>query len=178
MNKIITLLGKKMILSVAIVTIVVGGAIYIGASRTETLPASESSAEEKTSKLAVGGGDSNDVNTQWNDAVGGTKSMPENWPKDAPRAYSGALLLVSVTKNLGTGKQDPSVNYFTDASPVEVTDYYVKGLDENGWKIEANADSPAGYRVITAKKDTRSFFAFISIVQVEGKTGVTSGVNF
>jgi hypothetical protein len=42
-----------------------------------------------------------------------------------------------------------------------VIDYYTKGLNASGWKIDASAEL-AGYWVITAKKDTRSFFAYIS----------------
>lgn len=177
MNKIFTVFGKNTIIVLAGVIVVAGG-VYVQVNRQKTTSKTPEVAPINSAKSAVTGSDSAYVNTQWNDAVGGTKGMPENWPKDVPSAYAGATLMASLTKNLGTGKQDPSVNYFTNVSGVEVTDYYIKGLNENGWKIEANADSPAGYRVITAKKDTRSFYAFISVVQVEGKTGVTSGVTF
>ncbi len=177
MNKVFTVLGKNTVIALLGV-IVVAGLVYVEAGKQKTTAETSEVVPVISAKSAVTGNDSDYVNTQWNDAVGGTKGMPENWPKDAPRAYSGAMLMASLTKDPGTGKQNPSVNYFTNVSGVEVTDYYVKGLNENGWKIEANADSPAGYRVITAKKDTRSFYAFISVVQVEGKTGVTSGVTF
>lgn len=167
MNTIIALSSKKIFLGIIGVSIVAGG-IYVGMIRS-------SSAVVPKDKLSTTT-DSSYKNTQWNDAVGGTKGMPSNWPKDAPVALVGATLMSSLTKNLGTGKMDPSVIYFTDAPVGEVIEYYIQSLTKNGWKIEANADS-AGYRIITAKKDTRSFSAFISS-DPKTKTGVTSAVTF
>lgn len=174
MEKIKILLGKKILLGIAGMSIVAGG-VYIGVMEQNGISLSPSNTKGDAS-APIKEGDSTYINTQWNDAVGGTKGMPENWPKDAPVAYAGATLMSSLATNPGTSKPDPSVIYFTDASGAEIIEYYVKSLETNGWKIEANADS-AGYRVITAKKDTRSFAAFIG-VDPKGKTGVTSGVTF
>lgn len=170
MNTIITLFGKKIVLGVIGFSIV-AGVIYAGVVGYDMDVALDTSKEDPSTI-----NDSSYKNTQWNDAVGGTKGMPSNWPKDAPVALIGATLMSSLTKNLGTGKMDPSVIYFTDAPVGEVIEYYIQSLNKNGWKIEANADS-AGYRIITAKKDTRSFSAFISS-DPKTKTGVTSGVTF
>lgn len=175
MEKIKILLGKKIILGIAGALIVAGG-VYVGMSTEESTTDTPKVTQAETKTSDGTKADPTYVNTQWNDAVGGTKGMPENWPKDAPVAYVGATLMSSLTKDLGTGKPDPSVVYFSDTPGPEMILYYVKGLESNGWKIEANADS-AGYRVITAKKDTRAFFAFVS-VGPDGKTGVTSGVTF
>lgn len=171
MNTIIALGGKKVFLFFAGFSIV-ASAVYIGVRGRESAIISADKPKENVSEVQ----DSSYINTQWNDAVGGTKGMPQNWPKDAPVAYKGATLMSSLTKNLGTGKMDPSVVYFIDIPIDVVIEYYVHSLRTNGWNIEANADS-AGYRVITAKKDTRSFFAFISS-DPKVKTGVTSGVSF
>lgn len=177
MDKIIALLGKKMILAIAGVSIVVGG-MYLEVRRQGASSIVSEGAPTNTSAGTTARSDSGYINKQYDLAVGGVVGMSENWPKDVPLAYAGAMIMSALSKNDGTGKSDPTITYFTSASEKEVIDYYVKGLTTNSWKIEANADSPAGYRVITAKKDTRSFFAFISIVQHEGKTGVTSGVTF
>lgn len=174
MDKIMALLGKNM-LFIGVGASVVAAIAYVGATGRDVTPVLPNNTAEK-SPITITKTDSTYVNTQWNDAVGGSAGMPENWPKDAPVAYPGATLMSVLSKDLGTGKPDPSAIYFTEASGAEVIAYYVKGLEQNGWKIEANADS-AGYRVITAKKDTRAYFAFIS-VGPDGKTGVTSGVTF
>ena len=158
--------------------ILTAGAVYMGVSGRGEDMIKHNDRKANTSGSDAASGDSNYVNTQWNDAVGGTSGMPENWPKDAPVAYSGAVLMSSLSKNAGTGKSDPSVVYFSSAPVKEIIDYYIKSIDTNAWKVESNADSPAGYRVITAKKDDRTFYAYISITQIDGKTGVTSGVNF
>lgn len=176
MDKIISLFGKKVILAIAGMSIVAGG-VYVGVGRQGAVPVAPETTLGNANAPTPTRSDSGYVETQWTQGRGAA-GMPENWPSDAPPAYHGAMLISSQSKDLGTGKPGPSVNYFTGASETEVIDYYVKGLTANAWKIEANADSPAGYRVITAKKDTRSFFAFISIVQMEGKTGVTSGITF
>ena len=178
MDKLISLLGKNVLIAITGVVVVAGG-VYAGTREEELSVDSPQVAQVDSKTSSETKADPAYVNTQWNDAVGGTKGMPVNWPKDAPPAYPGAMLLTSYTHEYGTaGKSNPSVNYLTNVSGADITDYYVKGLNANEWKIEANADSPAGYRVITAKKDTRSFSAFISIVQTGGKTGVTSGVTF
>lgn len=174
MNKITTMLSKNIMLAgVGIITI--AGIAYMGVTGGDPAPVLPSNAQEKPAN-STAESDPTYINTAGNDAVGGTNGMPENWPKDAPAAYVGATLLSSVAKNLGTGKNDPTVIYFSDISGPEMIAYYVKGLELNGWKIEANADS-AGYRIITAKKDTRLFASFVS-VGADGKTGVTSGVTF
>lgn len=174
-----TALGAKGIIGIVAALIIVGGggAIYMSMESGKTNESKSDIAAGDTAIPNNAESDSTYVDTQWNQAVGGTAGMPENWPKDAPPAYAGATLMSALSKNLATGKSDPSVIYFTDASRAEIIDYYVKNLNGNGWKIEANADSPAGYYVITAKKDTRSFAVFIS-VDPQGKTGVTSAVTF
>ena len=177
MDKIIALLGKKMILVIALGGAVTGGVVYVGIGNQKTAPATSDVSSTKAAASDVAKTDSTYVDTQWNQAVGGTAGMPENWPKDAPSAYPGATLMSSLSKNIGTGKSDPSVIYFTDAPKAKVIEYYVKGLTANAWKIEANADNGAGYHILTAKKDTRSFAAFVS-TDPKGKTGVTSGVTF
>ena len=173
MNKIIALFGGKTLLVIAGIAIVAGG-IYMGIGKQGAVSTTNDITNKTTASGTTGG-----ASTYLNFATDNNGKMPENWPKDAPPAYSGALMMASFSKDVATGKLDPSVNYFIKASMTEVVDYYVNGLNANGWKIEANADSPAGYRVITAKKDTRSFFAFISI-KPDSKvgTGVTSGVTF
>lgn len=173
MDTLIALLGKN-ILATLVGVVVIAGGVYWIANKDGSTSLAVDTTKENT--LAPTTDDPTYINTQWNDAVGGTRGMPENWPKDAPVAYEGATLMSSLTKNIGTGKDDPSVIYFSDISGPEMIAYYIKGLEGNGWKIEANADS-AGYRVITAKKDTRTFAAFVS-VGPDGKTGVTSAVTF
>lgn len=177
MDKIIALMRKNILITIAGIVAVAGG-VYVGTSGGVSTNDTSKATQVDTKATTETKADPTYVNTQWNDAVGGTKGMPENWPKDAPVAYAGATLMSSLTKNLGTGKLDPSVIYFSDVSGPEMIAYYVKGLESNGWKIEANALQPgSGYHIITAKKDTRTFAVFVS-VGPDGKTGVTSGVTF
>jgi hypothetical protein len=166
----------KIAFIVGIGVAIVGGGLFLANSSesedAESVPAVSEAAVSPTKQ----GDDSAYENTMWNTAVGGVGAMPENWPKDAPVAIRGATLMSSLAKDLGTQEPNPSVIYFTPTPLDEAIAYYVRGLTENGWKIDTNADS-AGYRVITASKDTRSFFAFVSS-DGAGKTGVTSGVTF
>lgn len=102
--------------------------------------------------------------------VGGGASMPDNWPSDAPAAYSGAQILYSGSTNPTTGAAGSAVAYTTTASVQSVVEYYNSRLKAEGWTITASADA-GGMKVITATKDTRTFGAYI------GSDGTTTSVT-
>lgn len=101
--------------------------------------------------------------------------MPENWPDDAPKAYEGATFLYAGANNPATGKAGSAVVYTSEVSLDRVIAYYTGSLKDGGWTIEANTIL-AGMTVITARKDTRLFAAYLATA--DGKTQVTSGVEF
>lgn len=102
-------------------------------------------------------------------------AMPENWPSDAPKAYEGAVFLYSGTNNPATGKEGSAIVYTSDAPLDRAVEYYKDALKAKEWTIEADVIL-AGMTVITAKKDTRLFAAYMAFS--DGKTQVTSGVEF
>ena len=108
--------------------------------------------------------------------VGSGASMPSNWPSDAPTAYTGATILYSGSTNPTTGESGSAVAYNTTASLQSVMEYYSARLRAEGWTVEANTQM-AGMNVITAKKDTRVFGAYVADAG-NGVVNVTAGVQF
>jgi hypothetical protein len=106
--------------------------------------------------------------------VGGN-SMPENWPSDAPTAYTGATIVYSGATNPTTGAAGSAVVYTVKASAESVVEYYESRLKAEGWAITASADA-GGMKVITATKDTRVFGAYIG-ADGQGNTSVTAGIE-
>ncbi len=115
------------------------------------------------------------TNEQGSVTVGQGASMPSNWPSDAPTAYQGASIVYSGTTNPTTGEVGSAAVYTVSASLADVMRYYTAKLSAEGWTVESNAEM-AGMRVITARKDTRLFAAYMQ--EVEGKVSVTTGVQF
>jgi len=107
--------------------------------------------------------------------VGQGASMPDNWPSDAPTAYSGAQILYSGSTNPTTGESGSAVAYTVKASVDSVVEYHNSRLKAEGWTITASADA-GGMRVITATKDTRTFGAYIGS-DGQGNTSVTAGIE-
>lgn len=105
--------------------------------------------------------------------VGGSQ-MPASWPSDAPTAYTGAQIYYSGDVNPTTGTSGSSVSYSVTASVESVVEYYESRLKAEGWTIEGTADV-SGFRVITAKKDNRTFGVYV--MASEGSTQVTAGVQ-
>ncbi len=87
--------------------------------------------------------------------VGQGASMPDNWPSDAPAAYSGAKISYSGTTNPQTGQSGSVVMYTTTASAQSVGEYYTSRLKSEGWNIEGTANM-GRTQVSSAKKDTRT----------------------
>ncbi len=164
--------SKKMILIFIgiIVLVLVGGAVVATIQNKVELP-------NISNELDV---DRNSDGSITYEAEGATVTlnggdMPQNWPVDAPKAYSGATFLYSGANNPATGKAGSAVVYTSETPLDQVIEYYVEGLKDNGWIIEANTVL-AGMNVITAKKDSRLFAAYLAVA--DGKTQVTSGVEF
>lgn len=107
--------------------------------------------------------------------VGSGTSMPDNWPSDAPPAYTGATILYSGATNPTTGAKGSAVAYNTTASLASVVEYYSARLKAEGWTITANADA-AGMHVITATKDTRTMGIYIGDGG-NGTVNVTAGIE-
>lgn len=105
----------------------------------------------------------------------GSNTMPENWPGDAPTAYTGATIVYSGSTNPTTGAAGSAVVYNVKASAQSVVEYYESRLKAEGWTVTASAET-AGMRVITATKDTRVFGAYIG-ADGQGNTSVTAGIE-
>lgn len=115
------------------------------------------------------------TNEEGSVTVGQGTSMPENWPKDAPVAYSGATIIYSGSTNPATGASGSAVSYTATASLKAVLDYYAAELRANGWTVDSNTEM-AGMRVIAATKDTRTFGAYIA-ESGQGMVSVTAGIE-
>lgn len=101
-------------------------------------------------------------------------TMPENWPEDAPPAYTGATITTS-SGIAQTGDATAStVTYTTTASLESVVEYYTSHLKAEKWTIE-NSTNVQGNAAIAASKDTRRFSAFIG--RVQNVTQVVAGVE-
>ncbi|TSC86167.1 MAG: hypothetical protein G01um10148_673 [Parcubacteria group bacterium Gr01-1014_8] len=107
--------------------------------------------------------------------VGSGAGMPSNWPSDAPPVYSGATIMYSGSTNPATGAAGSAVVYTTKASAQSILDYYNSRLKAEGWTIDASANM-AGTNVIAAKKDTRTFAAYIQDAG-DGTVSVTVGIE-
>lgn len=107
--------------------------------------------------------------------VGAGAGMPNNWPSDAPPAYSGATIMYSGTTNPATGAAGSAVVYSTTASLQSVMEYYNSRLKSEGWTIEASANM-GGTNVITARKDSRTFGVYIADAG-NGTVNVTAGIE-
>lgn len=167
--------NKKMLyIGLGVLALIILGAIFMGAGRRSSpgsayLPGPAGVDTDRNMDGSV-----TYSNTEGSVTVGGG-SMPENWPSDAPVAYAGAQIMYSGTTNPQTGEAGSAVVYQTNASVQSVTEYYSSRLKAEGWTIEASADM-AGMRVITAKKDTRTFGAYIADGG-NGMTSVTAGIE-
>jgi hypothetical protein len=106
-------------------------------------------------------------------AVGGTTSLPKNWPSDAPQ-YANAQIQSAVEANPQAGQAQSAVVFSTTDSPQVVADFYKQDLAAKGWKVEQTVTSSTG-TVIGATKDTRSFGLYIAATG-NGKTIVTASV--
>lgn len=107
--------------------------------------------------------------------VGMGGSMPENWPSDAPEAYSGANIVYSGTTNPTTGESGSAVSYTVTASVESVVEYYRARLTAEGWTITATTQA-GGMQVIAAEKDTRTIGVYVTS-DGQGNTAVTAGVQ-
>jgi hypothetical protein len=174
-------MNKKLVIVLGVVAVLVGGAALFGflglgavmiSSKTTTTDSRDVSAPQVRVDQTTG---VVTYKTEQGNLTLNGGSMPENWPADVPTAYAKAEIMSSSSKDPIYGTAKSSVIYRTKAANrKEVIDYYTKGLNASGWKIDASAEL-AGYWVITAKKDTRSFFAYIS--EADGYVGVTTGVG-
>lgn len=115
------------------------------------------------------------TNEEGSVTVGTGGNMPDNWPSDAPEAYTNANILYSGSTNPATGAAGSAVAYTVTASVDSVVEYYRSRLTAEGWTITATADA-AGMKVITATKDTRTFGAYIGS-DGQGNTSVTAGIE-
>lgn len=106
--------------------------------------------------------------------VGGT-AMPSNWPSDAPANYSGASIQYSGSSNPQTGEAGSAIMYTVNASAQRVVDHYKNELARNGWTVEGTANA-AGAMVVSAKKDTRTFGAYV-VDSGSGAVSVTVGIG-
>ncbi len=114
------------------------------------------------------------TNNEGSVTVGGN-NMPENWPSDAPKAYSGATISYSGTSNPQTGQSGSAVAYTVNASLASVVDYYKTQIASNGWTTSATANM-GGATVISASKGERNMVVYI-VDSGNGTIAVTAGIE-
>jgi hypothetical protein len=100
----------------------------------------------------------------------GTK-LPDDYPKDVPVA-SGAKIVMATSVDNKTTKGSHLVLESTDSLD-KITDFYKKGLADNGWKVNATLTQPQ-MTIITAAKDNRELS--LSVQQADGKSTITQSV--
>ena len=120
------------------------------------------------------GGAATYSNEEGSVTVGGNK-MPDNWPSDAPSNFAGASIQYSGSSNPQTGQAGSALVYTVKASADAVAAQYKSELQSKGWTIESTANV-AGATVISAKKDTRTFGAYISSAE-EGNVTVQASIS-
>lgn len=113
---------------------------------------------------------SNDEGT----ATIGASSLPDNWPSDAP-SYPNSKIVYSGSSNPQTGAEGAAVSFTTSDSINDVVEFYKRELASNGWSIESTANVGTN-TVLTAKKDTRTFGAYIGDMN-NGQVTVTVGIE-
>jgi hypothetical protein len=92
--------------------------------------------------------------------------MPSDYPKDVP-VYDGAKVVMSTTvseknaKNIVLETQDPVE---------KIADFYKKGLESNGWKIEGTVATPQ-MTMYSGTKENRQ--AVIQIMDSSGKRSIS-----
>ncbi len=154
----------------AIAILVLGAGFFFGSGMTQTAlaPAGVDVDQNRDGSTTY-------TTNEGTVTVGNNASMPENWPSDAPRAYSGATIVYSGTTNPTTGETGSAVSYTAPGSVQEVIQYYLDGIKAEGWAVESDA-SVSGMRVIVAKKDTRTLGVYI-MDGGNGTVSVTAGVQ-
>ena len=105
----------------------------------------------------------------------GNQSMPDDWPSDAPANFAGASITFSGTSNPQTGQAGSAVSYTVRATASAVADYYKQQLQSSGWTIESTVNA-GGAMVVSARKDTRTFGAYI-VDAGDGMVAVTAGIE-
>lgn len=97
--------------------------------------------------------------------------LPDDYPKDVPVA-SGAKIVMSTSVDNKTTKGSNLVLESTDSLD-KITEFYKKGLADNGWKISATF-AQLQMTIITAAKDNRELS--LSVQQADGKSTITQSV--
>ena len=138
------------------------------------------SAMERAYESATGvdvdynGNGSATYSTSEGTATIGANSLPESWPKDAPK-YPGATIQFSASSNPETGKPGAAVVFQTSDSAEKVTDFYKRELASNGWTIEGTATFGVA-TTIAANKGDRQIGIQIADAG-NGTTQVTVGIE-
>jgi|SRR3989338_2602006 len=105
----------------------------------------------------------------------GSNTMPANWPSDAPDNAAGATITFSGTSNPQTGEVGSALSYTVRGSVQSVSEHYRSELAAKGWTVEGTA-AIGGATVVSAKKDTRTFGAYIADAG-DGQVTVTAGIG-
>jgi hypothetical protein len=83
--------------------------------------------------------------------------MPDDYPKDVP-VYEGTKVILTQSAS----EKHMHQLVLESADPVDkIADYYKKGLDGNGWKIDGTMNM-GGMNMVTASKENRQVIVQIS----------------
>ena len=82
--------------------------------------------------------------------LGGSAKIPADYPKDVP-VYDGAKVIMAQS---ATEKNMHNLVLESTDPPDKIADFYKKGLESNGWKIEGTMNM-GDINMFTAVKDKR-----------------------
>lgn len=100
---------------------------------------------------------------------------PNTWPSDVPK-YPVPVVKYTGGNNPQSGPNEATI-VFTTKDPVRtVVNFYINGLQANGWKITENGNGLANQITVRATKNKRGAGVYVERT-ADGKTTVTVGVN-
>lgn len=133
---------------IAVVAIIIIGALYLG---TSSKSVTNNSAVIKNDKL---------------DATVGVNKIPDNWPSDA-KVYPNSTITFSNNTNAQTGVDAEQIIFTTSDSAQSVIDFYTSNLTSSGWVSMYPGKAIVALQTgtvtsISAKKDKRFIVVTIS----------------
>ena|SRR5438876_597549 len=98
------------------------------------------------------------------------EGVPDDYPKDVP-IYPGAKVTMAQS---GPRQHLRDLMLVSNDSAGKIVDYYRKGLESNGWKIQ-NTMTSDQVSALTAVKDNRQ--AILQVLYREGKSTINQVVS-
>ena len=96
--------------------------------------------------------------------------MPDNYPKDMP-VYDGSKVVMSTVVSEKNAK---NLILESPDSAEKIADFYKKGLESNGWKVEGTVATPQ-MTMFSGTKENRQ--AMVQIMEGSGKRTINQVLN-